>query len=69
MESLLPGSSAATPIIFNNYVFVSSILEIKETKNKGRCLLAMCFDRTTGDLLWWKGAVTVRAEGRHRLPA
>ena len=48
-KASLPGSSAATPIIFNNYVFVSSILEIKETKNKGRgSLLAMCFDRNTG---------------------
>ena len=56
-KASLPGSSAATPIIFNNYVFVSSILEIKETKNKGRgSLLAMCFDRTTGDLLWKREA-------------
>ena len=53
----LPGSSAATPIIFNNYVFVSSVQVFKDSKQKGRGnLLAMCFNRESGDLLWKRDA-------------
>ncbi len=42
----LPGSSAATPIIFKDYVFLSGVDSDKDM------LLAMCFDRTNGNLLW-----------------
>jgi outer membrane protein assembly factor BamB len=42
----LPGSSAATPIIFEDRLFLSSVDSDKDT------LLAMCFDRTNGNLLW-----------------
>ena len=56
-KASLPGSSAATPIIFNNYVFVSSIQALKDPKQKGRgSLLAMCFNRESGDLLWKRDA-------------
>jgi outer membrane protein assembly factor BamB len=53
----LPGSSAATPIIYNNYVFVSSIQPIKDAKHKGRgSLLALCFSKDNGKLLWKREA-------------
>lgn len=42
----LPGSSAATPIICKDRVFLSGVDSAKEM------LLAMCFDRTNGNLLW-----------------
>jgi outer membrane protein assembly factor BamB len=42
----LPGSSAATPIIFKDRVFLSGVDSDKDV------LLAMCFDRTSGKLLW-----------------
>ncbi|MBA7651605.1 Outer membrane protein assembly factor BamB [subsurface metagenome] len=42
----LAGSSAATPIIWGNKVFLSGVDSDRGT------LLAMCFDRTSGKLLW-----------------
>ena len=42
----LPGPSAATPIIWNDTVFISS------TDNKTKTLRAMAFDRKTGKELW-----------------
>lgn len=42
----LAGSSAATPIISKDRVFLSGVDSDKEM------LLAMCFDRTNGNLLW-----------------
>ena len=42
----LPGSSAATPIIWGNRVFVSSVDASRKV------LMAMCFDRSNGKLLW-----------------
>ncbi len=42
----LAGSSAATPIIWGNKVFLSGVDSDREM------LLAMCFDRTNGKLLW-----------------
>jgi outer membrane protein assembly factor BamB len=42
----LPGSSAATPIIQANRIFLSGVDSDREV------LLAMCFDRTSGTLLW-----------------
>ena len=42
----LPGASAATPVVSGDRVFVTSVDAEKET------LLAMCFDRETGKLLW-----------------
>lgn len=42
----LAGSSAATPIIWGDRVFLSGVDSAREM------LLAMCFDRTNGKLLW-----------------
>ena len=42
----LSGSSAATPIVMTNRVFLSGVDADKNL------LLAMCFDRTSGTLLW-----------------
>jgi outer membrane protein assembly factor BamB len=42
----LPGSSAATPIVWGDRVFISGIDESRDM------LIAMCFDRTNGKLLW-----------------
>ena len=42
----LAGSSAATPIISGNRVFLSGVDSDRDM------LLAMCFDRTSGKLLW-----------------
>ena len=42
----LPGASAATPVVSGDRVFITSADAEKET------LLAMCFDRRTGKLLW-----------------
>ncbi len=42
----LPGVSAATPVIWNDHVFVSS----SDVKNDQ--LMALCFDRKTGKRLW-----------------
>ena len=42
----LPGPSAATPIVWDDRVFVSSTEPSKET------LVALCFDGKTGRLLW-----------------
>ncbi len=44
----MPGSSAATPIVWNDRVFVSSFDD--ETEN----LLALCLDRRDGKILWKK---------------
>ena len=42
----LPGPSAATPVVWDNHVFVSS------TDARSNTLKALCFDRTSGKLLW-----------------
>lgn len=42
----LPGAAAATPIVWENRVFVSS------TDTSANALVAMCFDRRTGELKW-----------------
>lgn len=42
----LPGRSAATPIVCRDCVFISSTDPVKEK------LLAICFDRATGQLKW-----------------
>jgi len=45
----LPGPGAATPIIHGDKIFISSATDPKTAK-----LLAMCFDRKSGKLLWDK---------------
>ena len=50
----LPGVSAATPIVFKGRVFVPSV-SVSGKKGQGE-LLAMCFDSSTGKLLWSKKA-------------
>ena len=42
----LPGVSAATPIVWEDHVFISSTNPENDTLN------ALCFDRQTGELLW-----------------
>jgi outer membrane protein assembly factor BamB len=42
----LPGPSAATPIIWNSHVFISS------TDRRDRALVALAVDRNTGRVLW-----------------
>ncbi|MBN1126109.1 MAG: PQQ-binding-like beta-propeller repeat protein [Sedimentisphaerales bacterium] len=42
----LPGPSAATPVLWEDYIFISSVDSGKET------LLAMCFDRHDGRQIW-----------------
>jgi outer membrane protein assembly factor BamB len=42
----LPGPSGATPVIWDNYVFVSS------TDLKNQALLVVAVDRKTGSVLW-----------------
>ena len=51
----LPGASAGTPIIHGNYVFISSIEISDESSGKGE-LLALCFSRDKGKLLWSRRA-------------
>jgi len=56
-KASLPGASAATPIIYNDCVFVSSIETAKDSEKKGAGnLLALCFDREKGTLLWKRNA-------------
>ncbi|HAW97068.1 MAG TPA: hypothetical protein DCX67_00890 [Opitutae bacterium] len=56
-KASLPGASAATPIIYNDCVFVSSIEDAKDSEKKGAGnLLALCFDREKGTLLWKRNA-------------
>ncbi|MDB4745980.1 serine/threonine protein kinase, partial [Verrucomicrobia bacterium] len=43
-KTALPGESAATPIVWDDKVFLSS------TDKEAETLLAMCFDRTNGKL-------------------
>lgn len=42
----LPGSSAATPIVWGDHVFISCVDASR------KMLLAMCFDRSNGKLFW-----------------
>lgn len=44
----MPGPSASTPIIWKDHVFIST------PDSRTKTLLAMCFDRKTGKLLWKK---------------
>jgi outer membrane protein assembly factor BamB len=60
----LPGASAATPIIWNDHVFVSS----SDVENDQ--LLALCFDRQTGKLLWQHAvAKGIRRDSRSNFAA
>src|SRR5438309_3580395 len=42
----LPGTSAATPIVWGDHVFISS------TEEKSKALRALCLQRKTGKVLW-----------------
>ena len=42
----MPGPSAATPVIWNDHVFISSADQQK------RSICALCLDRQTGKVLW-----------------
>ena len=56
-KAKLPGASAATPIIFEDRVFITSVSidSGKGKKGMGK-LLAMCFNASSGKLLWSKNA-------------
>ena len=51
----LPGPSAGTPIIVGQQVFISSIEVVDKSSGSGE-LLALCFDRKSGKMLWKKNA-------------
>ncbi len=52
----LPGPSAATPIIFDDMVFLPSI-QVNKLKGRGDGeLLALCLDKSNGEVLWKKNA-------------
>lgn len=60
----LPGASAASPIVWEDKVFVSS------TDASDDSLLAMCIDRTTGEVLWkHKVAEGLRRDSRSNFAA
>ena len=42
----MPGPAAATPIIWGKQVFISSV------DQEAKTLLALCFDRSSGNLVW-----------------
>ena len=60
----LPGPSAATPIVWDDKVFVSS------TDAKTKDLLAICIDRKTGKELWRKTVAVgvIKASPTNRVP-
>ncbi len=47
-QAKLPGTGAATPVVWGDKVFISS------TDNETQTLMALCFDRHNGNLLWSK---------------
>ncbi len=47
----VPGSSASTPVVKSNFVFLSSIDERDDSTSLSK-LLAICLDRTSGELIW-----------------
>src|SRR5262245_42436651 len=55
----LPERGNSTPITWGNRVFVTQAIE----KEKRRAL--MCFDRTTGKLLWQAGPSVTESEPTH----
>ena len=48
----LPGSSASTPVVNNDFVFLSTV-SAKSESSDGQ-LLAICLDRESGELIWQK---------------
>lgn len=55
----MPGASGATPIIWEDRVFVSSL------DNRTKDLLGICLDRNTGEVLWQKSlGIGFSDEGR-----
>jgi outer membrane protein assembly factor BamB len=47
----VPGSSASTPVVKSNFVFLSSIDERDDSTSLSK-LLAICLDRKSGELIW-----------------
>jgi outer membrane protein assembly factor BamB len=54
-KTALPGTSAATPIVSGNHVFLTAAQIEDAGSGKGR-LLAMCLDRKSGKILWERNA-------------
>jgi outer membrane protein assembly factor BamB len=52
----LPGPGNSSPIVWGNHVFLSQAVQ-----NQNRRTL-MCFDRTTGKLLWQSGVTYAEPE-------
>ncbi len=60
----LPGTSEATPVVWEDYVFVSCADPAADS------LVAMCFDRKTGQLLWRRDvAKGIRKDSRSTFAA
>jgi len=57
----LPGPSAATPVIWGDYVFVSS------TDPKAQQLVALCLDRRIGVPASWTGEQAPAGRAKHLL--
>jgi len=60
---LLPGPSAATPIVWDDRVFVTSISVTDKKAGKGK-LLAICVDRSSGKIMWERDAGSGYRPGR-----
>lgn len=57
----IPGTGHASPIVWNNRIFVTTCLE-EETRR-----ILLCLDRTSGKTLWKKTIVESLLETKHRL--
>jgi outer membrane protein assembly factor BamB len=57
----IPGSGHASPIVWEDRIFVVSCLE--ETQQR----IVLCLDRETGRILWQRNVLTAPLEGKHHL--
>jgi len=57
----VPGVGHASPIVWNDRVFIASALPEKEER------VLLCFDRTAGRLLWQRTVLTSSLERKHGL--
>jgi outer membrane protein assembly factor BamB len=57
----LPGTGHASPIVWNDRVFMVTAVAAKQAR------VLLCLDRSTGKLLWQKTVITAPMEGKHQL--
>lgn len=57
----VPGSGYASPIVWENHIFLVSCLE--DTNER----ILICYDRKTGKILWQKTVLTAPLERKHNL--